>query len=163
MKRWPTMRLRIVLILFLTHAALLIGGFYLGKIVTFKDSMEKANFIGSYGATGMFSEYVRSRLETGSCAEAREALLTFDRALEEFRKGDGAGLSDFYFFDRVLTYTRLAKVARKQGDQAGAAQYLSVAQKTCTGGKWSNCSEKSLNAIVEQIDRKFPIKCLAAF
>lgn len=157
------MRRRVILILALclTHAALLIGGFYLGKIVTFKDSMEKANFIGSYGATGMFSEYVRSRLETGSCAEAREALLTFDRALEEFRKGDGAKLSDLYFFDRVLTYMRLAKIARKQGDQAGAAQYLSIAQKTCNGGKWSDCSERALNDITEQLDRKLPIKCLA--
>jgi arginine utilization protein RocB len=122
--------------------------------------MEKASFIGSFGATGMLSEYVKSRLETGNCTEARQALLTFDRALEEFRKQDVARLSDVYFFDRVLTYTRLAKIARKQGDQAAAAEYLSVAHKTCTGGKWSDCSEKALNSIVEQIDRKIPIKCL---
>jgi hypothetical protein len=161
MKRWPTVRLRIVLILFLSHAALLIGGFYLGKIVSFPDALKQANSIGSLGATGMLSEYVKSRLETGSCSEAREALLTFDRALGDFSKRDGARLSDLYFFDRVLTYTRLAKIARKQGDQAGAAQYLSVAQKTCSGGKWSDCSEKSLNDITEQLDRKLPIKCLA--
>jgi hypothetical protein len=155
------MRLRIVLILFLTHAALLIGGFYLGKFVSFSDSMKTANSIGSLGATGMLSEYVKSRLETGGCSEARQALLTFDRSLEELRRRDGDKISDLYFFDRVLTYTRLAKIARKQGDQAGAAQYLSVARKTCSDGKWSDCSEKSLHDIVEQIDRKLPIQCLA--
>lgn len=160
MNRSSAMRLRIVLILFLSHAALLIGGFYLGKIVSFQDAKEKANFIGSFGATGILSEYVKSRLETGSCSEAREALLTFDRALDDFRKREGAFASDLYFFDRVLTYTRLAKIARKQGDEGSTAQYLSVAQKTCTGGKWSDCSEKSLNDIAEQIDRKIPIKCL---
>ena len=154
-------RLRIALILLLSHAALLVGGFYLGKIVSFSDSMKTANSIGSLAATGMLSEYVKSRLETGSCSEAKEALLTFDRALEDLRKREGARLSELYFFDRVLTYTRLAKIARKQGDQALAAQYLSVARKTCSGGKWADCSEKALNDITEQLDRKLPIKCLA--
>ena len=155
------MRGRIIVILVLSHAALLVGGFYLGKLLSFRDSMKTANSIGSLAATGMLSEYVKSRLESGSCSEAKQALLTFDRALEEFRKGDGVKLSDLYFFDRVLTYTRLAKIARKQGDQALAAQSLSVARKTCTGGKWSDCSEKALNDITEQLDRKIPIKCLA--
>jgi arginine utilization protein RocB len=154
------MRPRIIVILLFSHAALLIGGFYVGKMMSFPDALKQANSISSMAATGMLSEYVKSRLETGGCSEARQALLTFDRALDELRKRDGDKVSDLYFFDRVLTYTRLAKIARKQGDQAAAAEYLSIAQKTCNGGKWSDCSERALNDITEQLDRKIPIKCL---
>jgi hypothetical protein len=155
------MRPRIIVILFLTHAVLLVAGYYVGKVVSFKDSTEAAHSVGSLAATGMLSEYVKSRLETGSCTEAREALLTFDRGLEELKKRDGAHLPDLYFFDRVLTYSRLAKIARRQGDQTAATQYLSLAQKTCAGGKWPDCSEKSLNDVTDQLDRKIAIKCLA--
>jgi hypothetical protein len=80
--------------------------------------------------------------------------------LEDLNKRDGPRVPDLYFFDRVLIYARLAKIARKQGDEASVAQYLSIAQKTCTAGKWSDCSEKSLYDIAAQLDRKITIKCL---
>src|SRR5438093_3637584 len=101
MKRRP-----IIILLFLTHALL--------KIVTFQDAMKKANFIRSFGAAGMFHEYLKVQLEQGSCDEATEALLSYERMLEQFKDRDGAlilgGLSSF---DRVSTHVRLAKIVRK--------------------------------------------------
>ena len=101
MKRRP-----IIILLFLTHALL--------KIVTFQDAMKKANFIRSFGAAGMFHEYLKVQLEQGSCDEATEALLSYERMLEQFKDRDGAlilgGLSSF---DRVSTHVRLVKIVRK--------------------------------------------------
>src|SRR5437773_6095197 len=153
------MKRRTIIILFLTHAALLIGGFYLDKIMTFQDAMKKANFIGSLGATGMFHEYLKVQLEQGSCNEATEALLSYKRMLDQFKDRDGAlvsgGLSSF---DRVTTYVRLAKIARKQKDDGRASEYLSVAKKACDEAKWPDCSEQSIMDKTEMIDRKLHIK-----
>jgi hypothetical protein len=146
-----------IIILLLTHVLLFVGGFYFGKIITFQDSMKKANFIGSLG---MLSEYVRVQLERGSCREATEALFSYERMLEEFKKRDGSLISDdIYFFDKVLTYTRLMKIARKQRDTTRVSEYLSLAQKACGDAKWADCSEKSLMDKTERIDRKISIKC----
>ena len=124
--------------------------------------MKKANFIGSLGATGMLSEYVRVQLEQGSCREATEALLSYERMLDEFKNRGGSLISDdIYFFDKVLTYTRLVNIARKQLDTTRASEYLSVAQKACSDARWTDCSERSLMDKTERIDRKVSIKCLS--
>src|SRR6185312_5563348 len=149
------MKRRTIVILFLTHTALLAGGFYLGKFLTFQDAMKKANLIGSLGATGMFHEYLKVQLGQGSCSEAAEALLSYGRMLDQFKGRDGAlvsgGLSSF---DRVTTYVRLAKIARKQKDNGRASEYLSVARKACKDAKWPDCSEQSVRDKTEMIDRK---------
>ena len=155
------MKRRTIFILFLTHIALLVGGFYLGKLFSFRDAMRQANLIGSIGATGMFHEYLRVQLEQGSCSEAAEALLSYERMLDQFKGRDGAlvsgGLSSF---ERVITYVRLAKIARKQNDGVRASEYLSVARKACDDGKGPDCSEQSVMDKTEMIDRKIHIKCL---
>jgi hypothetical protein len=155
------MKRRTIVIFFLTHAALLVGGFYLGKFLTFQDAMKKAKLIGSLGATGMFHEYLKAQLEQGSCGEAAEALLSYERMLDQFKGRDGAlvlgGLSSF---ERVTTYVRLAKIARKQKDDGRASEYLSVARKACEEAKWADCSEQSVMNKTEMMDRKIHIKCL---
>ena|SRR5438128_8630413 len=119
------MKRRTIVILFLTHIALLVGGFYLGKFFSFRDAMRQANLIGSIGATGMFHEYLRVQLEQGSCSEAAEALLSYERMLDQFKGRDGAlvsgGLSSF---ERVITYVRLAKLP-------GSRTTVSVLRNIC--------------------------------
>jgi hypothetical protein len=155
------MKRRTIIILFLTHAVVLIGGFYLGKIMTFQDAMKKTNLLGSLGVTGMFHEYLKVQLEQGSCSEAAEALLSYERMLDQFKGQDGALVSDsFSSFERVTTYVRLAKIARKQNEDVRASEYLSVAKKACDEAKWPDCSEQSIMAKTEMIDRKIHIKCL---
>jgi hypothetical protein len=123
--------------------------------------MKKANLIGSLGATGMFHDYLKVQLEQGSCNEAAEALLSYERMLDQFKGRDGALVSDsLSSFDRVITYVRLAKIARKQKDDGRASEYLSVARKACEDTKWPDCSEQSVMDKTEMIDRKIHIKCL---
>jgi hypothetical protein len=155
------MKPRTIVILFLTHITLLVGGFYLGKLLSFRDAMRQANLIGSLGATGMFHEYLRVQLEQGSCSEATEALLSYERMLNQFEGRDGALLSGgLSLFERVTRYVRLAKIARKQNEGVRAAEYLSVARKACDEAKWPDCSEQSIMDKTEMIDRKIHIKCL---
>src|SRR5437870_7105470 len=93
------MKRRTIFILFLTHIALLVGGFYLGKLFSFRDAMRQANLIGSIDATGMFHEYLRVQLEQGSCSEAAEALLSYERMLDQFKGRDGALVDRFHGTD----------------------------------------------------------------
>lgn len=155
------MKRRIIIILILTHAVLLVGGFYIGNIVSFQDAMTKANFVGSIGATGMFHEYLKDQLEHGSCPDATEALLSFDRMLKHFKDRDGALIGEkFSQFDRIVTYVRLANIAKKEGDGSAAEKYFSAAKMACEAGKWEDCSEKQLRDITTRLDSQISIKCL---
>src|SRR5437867_12947998 len=102
--------------------------------------MRQANLIGSIDATGMFHEYLRVQLHQGSCGEAAEALLSYERMLDQFKGRAGAlvsgGLSSF---ERVTTYVRLAKIAWKENDGARVSEYLSVAKTACYVVKWPDC------------------------
>ena len=82
--------------------------------------------------------------------------------LDQFEERDGALIAgNLSSFDRFITYVRLTKIARKQGDNVRAAEYLSVARNACDDAKWSDCSEQLIMDITARIDKKLSIKCLS--
>ena len=151
MRALAGMRTRYVVLLGLAaFCAGVVAGEFRARHV-FKPYLEIAQI--AYGAA--LSEYVDVQHQDGT-PEAYEA------SLRDFLHG--LDVSDswpmepyprrFQSFDRLLTYTRLARSQAARGATEESQRSMQAAIAACNLGKWKACTEEHLQAMVKELDER---------
>ena len=65
------------------------------------------------------------------------------------------------YADITLTHARLARIARKLGDNDLAQKHIQAATVSCRRTRWEDCSEMHILAVSKRLEQENPIKCLA--
>lgn len=84
-----------------------------------------------------------SDLATGSCNDAKRALLTYLEEIEARYTHPLFG-GAVYWGDRTVALERLAMISHHSGDDAASAYYAELAQSACAQAQWKRCDSEAM-------------------
>ena len=57
-------------------------------------------------------------------------------------------------FDKMLTYGRLARLVRKNGDELEAKKFMALAVEECNRTSWKDCSYEKIEHTLSELERR---------
>ena len=132
-------------------------GYYYGSV----EGMREGHTASTAAEYWVVNAYVRDQMMHADCEGAKKALLDYLAFLEKCRESEDTFFSGItYHADRMVVFTRLARIERHLKNKAAAADCMRMAMEACYQRNWKDCSEENLIRFSKQLEQKNPIMCL---
>jgi hypothetical protein len=142
------------LIIFVKYFILLLVGSLIGLSIGMKLGVSSVHFGKDLAAVARYSEYAGIKYKYAKYPEAKMALLNFINLLDNYKSSTDPMISQSVLTtDKILTYCRLARLSRKNGDDTEAKQFMALAVEECKRTSWKNCSDEKVENILTAVEK----------
>ncbi len=143
--------------------ALLIIGGIIGFAVGNRIGFKAGGFTTSTMEYSLSHHQLEVAFSEADCQGVRDALMMYLAIVEKHKNNPNSAFSGrVAYADTTLTHARLARVARKLGDNDLTRQHLQAATESCERARWEDCSEVHILAVSKRLEQGKPIACLAS-
>jgi hypothetical protein len=142
--------------------ALLIIGGAIGFAAGSRFGFKAGGFTTSSMEYSLSHHQLEVAFSEADCQGVRDALTTYLAIVEKHKDNPNSAFSGTVAYaDITLAQNRLARIARKLGDNDLSQKHLQAAIESCGRARWENCSELHILAVSKRLEQENPIKCLA--
>lgn len=117
--------------------------------------VRKALFDRDLTAIATYSLYAETQLKNANYPDAKKALLNFIKLLDDSKGSADPMISESILtVDKMLTYGRLARLSRNNGDDIEAKQFTALAVQECKHTSWKDCSDEKVEYVLTELERR---------
>ena len=142
--------------------ALLVVGGSIGFAVGVRMGFKTGGFTSSTMEYSLSYQQLQIAFSEADCHGVRDALKAHLAVVEKHKDNpDFVFSGTVAYADITLAHARLARVARKLGDEELARQHIQAAVEACRKSGWEDCTKDHILSVSKRTEEKTPIRCLS--